>query len=548
MVYFQHRMDQRSVKGQCSRLRGRKVPKMESLGRFRMRTTTVLLCLYLIIQVQAQTVFNRRYDTLGQQQSETGWSVEILDDGSYAVIANGAWTDTLEYGSVIRALRIDQNGVPLDTSRVVDPGFWTFPGLANSTAKMANGGVVGGGNRVTATQAREAILFFFDPSGAFDTTYRYMVLDSATLGRQAKQALDGGFLLCGEFSTVGGADGFLIKTDANGTQEWVRTFGGPTSDFIVSVDLVGNGYYLGGRYRQTPGNYQFWVLRLDSIGDVVWDQRWGSPFNDNSAGVLTTSDGHVVVSSAYSLDAFDTGPKYLYMAKLDSANGEIIWEHRYGQQYYNGIILRVAKEIPGNRDLIATGFIHLPFSGPSMRGVLLRTTTEGDSLWMRLYAYHDAAIDSSEAIFNDVEPTPDGGFIAVGAAYGVSQNGTSYGQDVWVVKVDSMGCLEPGCHLITGMETQITNLRDALKVYPNPVASGSSVTVTLELPQTFKPHCPLQLTVVDAQGRLVRKENFTPNNSQLTLHTSALPSGIYHLHLSDNTRWISGCKLVVELQ
>jgi len=96
------------------------------------------------------------------------------------------------------------------------------------------------------------------------------------------------------------------------------------------------------------------------------------------------------------------------------------------------------------------------------------------------------------------------------------------------------------------METQITNLRDVLKVYPNPVASGGSVTVTLELPQTFKPQGPLQLTVVDALGRLVSKENFTPNNSQLTLHTSTLPSGLYHLHLSDNTRWISGCKLVVE--
>ena len=64
---------------------------------------------------------------------------------------------------------------------------------------------------------------------------------------------------------------------------------------------------------------------------------------------------------------------------------------------------------------------------------------------MRYYQYSDSLISGGAGQLRDVLPTPDGGFIAVGAAYGVSHNGQSYGQDAWVIKVDSMGCLEPGC-------------------------------------------------------------------------------------------------------
>jgi hypothetical protein len=123
--------------------------------------------------------------------------------------------------------------------------------------------------------------------------------------------------------------------------------------------------------------------------------------------------------------------------------------------------------------------------------------------------------------------------------------GSGFSQDVWVVKVDSMGCLEPGCHLITGMETQVTNLGGALRVWPNPVAAGTPVQVEVQLPPGFTQQGALRLTVTDAAGRVVREEHFTPHKSQLTLHTS-FNSGLYHLHLHDNTRWIAGAKLVVQ--
>ena len=159
---------------------------------------------------------------------------------------------------------------------------------------------------------------------------------------------------------------------------------------------------------------------------------------------------------------------------------------------------------------------------------------------------------NGEGQLRDVVPTPDGGFIACGFAFtAIAADTMLYTQDVWVVKVDSMGCLEPGCHLIMGMETQITNLRDALLVSPNPVASGSTVQVQLDLPADFQSQGGLQLTVVSDDGRVVHQQPFTGTTAQL--ETDNWSSGLYHLHVSDATmpsaggrRWISGAKLVVE--
>jgi hypothetical protein len=204
--------------------------------------------------------------------------------------------------------------------------------------------------------------------------------------------------------------------------------------------------------------------------------------------------------------------------------------------------LFAVKEVTPGGDLIATG--QATFGIQSERGVLLRTTSLGDSLWMRYYTYYSELVASGDGQLRDVLPTPDGGFIAVGVAYPAAiDTGGFHGQDVWVVKTDSMGCIEPGCDLITGVETQITNLREALTVYPNPVARGGTVQVKVELPEHFEAQGQLRLSVSDAAGRLVHEQKVGPGVTSLDL---VLATGLYHLHLSDATRWIAGAKLVVE--
>ncbi|MCW5899601.1 MAG: hypothetical protein KIT10_10055 [Flavobacteriales bacterium] len=106
--------------------------------------------------------------------------------------------------------------------------------------------------------------------------------------------------------------------------------------------------------------------------------------------------------------------------------------------------------------------------------------------------------------------------------------------------------LEPGCHIITGMEVQITNLRDALHVWPNPVPRGMPLQVEVRLPEGFQVQGGLRMTVTDGAGRLVHEQPVGQRTTTLNFLNMQHSTGTYHLHLHDNTRWIAGAKVVVE--
>jgi len=506
------------------------------------RILPMLLLFASQTQAIAQDPFNRRYDSFDQGWIQEGWSVEHRPSGGYFVIHMSQFDNGGSLPLLNSVLVLNAFG-ELDTITRVPLGAGSiYCGWSNCSAQLADGGFVVGGSANEPGGIQRALLTRFDGDGNFVSSLSYMPEGTNWIGRQAKQAADGGFVIAGVRSLNSNLDGFLIKTDANGEQEWVQTYGGPLIDSFIAVDTVDGGYYLGGVSTPPSGNRDQWVIRVDLNGDPVWEKKWGTPFNDSNPHITTSHDGHVLTAGV-SLTTSDISGR-LSLAKLDSADGSILWERTYGLPTTNTTFF-VVKEVEPLGDLIATGQASLGFN--TDRGVLLHTTHIGDSLWMRYYSYYDTEVTNGQGQLRDVLPTADGGFIAVGAAFGVANpvNPPGYGQDVWVIKTDQHGCLEPGCHLITGMETQITNLREAVRVWPNPVARGGPASLALELPEHFTPQGALRLTVVSSDGRVVHEQRLASPSGRFTLQAPA-SSGVYHVHLSDDSRWIAGSKLVVE--
>ena len=352
-------------------------------------------------------------------------------------------------------------------------------------------------------------------------------------------------MITGETSASGTSlDGFLLKVDSLGNLEWVQTYGLPNrTEYLTTVDLApGNGYYLGGQLDAGGGNYDQWLIRVDSAGTVDWDEQYGTQLNDApNAHVTSLDDGSVVFATGWA-----TVSQYvlnLVLVKVD-ASGMLVWDQAYGADGTNTTLYAVKEVSPGG-DLIAVGESSHP---DAFNGVLLRTTAQGDSLWLRYYHYADSVWTLGKGTLRDVMPTPDGGFIAVGTAYPSSNNPNDppiYGQDTWVVKVDSMGCLEPGCHVITGLQSQVTNWRGGLRLWPNPVPAQGQLHVAIDLPAGFALRGPLRLALTDAAGRLVQEHALPGGVSSFSFPVSSLPAGLYHVHLLDATRWLSGGKVVV---
>jgi hypothetical protein len=116
-----------------------------------------------------------------------------------------------------------------------------------------------------------------------------------------------------------------------------------------------------------------------------------------------------------------------------------------------------------------------------------------------------------------------------------------YSQDTWVVKVDADGCIVPGCNVV-GITEQATNLLDALRIWPNP-AQGQC-TVQLDLPASIGTGA-LLLTVVAADGRVAQQHSIAGNGTH-PLDLQGMSAGLYHVHVSQGGRWLTGGRVVVE--
>ncbi|MCB0769450.1 MAG: T9SS type A sorting domain-containing protein [Flavobacteriales bacterium] len=504
----------------------------------------VVLVILLFVESAASLAqgWQRRYDMRGEGWYQNGAGIENAFEG-YMLFTKSDEEEkvapgTTAYFSTVFLTRISLLGDTISQRRHILPNHALFPGWANCCDTVGDEGYILGGSSQSFEQEHRVHLMRFDRDGDTLWTRRFGSAGHYWIGRQVKHTRDGGFLIVGDTDGSGGDDGFALKTDADGNEQWRQVYGGSWLDYFIASDAAVDGYILGGVKFLSTDNSQFWVQRIDLLGAVRWSQVWGGPFEEASAHLIATRDGNCVVASAwgYALDFLSTKP---YLAKLDSSDGTIIWDREYGPATYSTSFFAV-KENPDN-DLIACGVSY--YTG--QQGLLLRTTAEGDSLWMRSYFYQDAVIQEGQGRFYDVLPTADGGFIATGAAYNPRNMGypAGYSQDTWVVKVDGDGCLVPGCCSV-GIAEQATNLLDALRIWPNPVQAGGLMNIELDLPPTVQGK-PLQLSVVDAGGKVVHVEQVI-GAGPFALALSHLGTGLYYMHVQSGSTWYTGGKLLVE--
>lgn len=116
------------------------------------------------------------------------------------------------------------------------------------------------------------------------------------------QKADGGFALVGTTASYGAGDfdAWLVKTDCDGTMEWMRTYGGSSHDNAYSGIMTANGgFALGGgtkSYRVNPVDMDFWLVKLDANGVVEWYQTYGGSMDEEVRSVIQTDDGGFILA------------------------------------------------------------------------------------------------------------------------------------------------------------------------------------------------------------------------------------------------------------
>jgi len=191
------------------------------------------------------------------------------------------------------------------------------------------------------------------------------------------QTSDGGFFTAAKAGTNdgvvngeprGGSDVWLIKMDEQLNIEWQKLIGGSFLDGggYGLTELPDGGYIFNGKTRssdkdvhgfdfpEVPDQDDNWVVRLDSVGNIVWDIALGGDRFESSSEVFANNDGtFTVFGSTKSMNNGDVEghhyhqldpsfPNYdIWMVKLNEF-GEIIDQRCFGNtgndKIYRGVI------------------------------------------------------------------------------------------------------------------------------------------------------------------------------------------------------------------
>lgn len=172
------------------------------------------------------------------------------------------------------------------------------------------------------------------------------------------KAIDGGFIVVGSTKSNNGdltghhgstdsSDAWVVKLSATGAIEWQRNYGGTGKDEFNTVIRTSDGNYICfgtttssdgdvTGYHTGGGNTDWWVVKIDRYGNIIWQKALGGTSNEPAGSVREFSDGSLyLIGSTWSKDGdvgnhgiFGSNPN-VWVAKMDLA-GNVTWKTVYG--------------------------------------------------------------------------------------------------------------------------------------------------------------------------------------------------------------------------
>ena len=498
-----------------------------------MRIASSLVLSLLLHAAFAQTTFNVVREHPSMLSYSGALSANELPDG-YLVFSFG-WSLDSSVAAVFMT-KFDLNGDFVweqEHRRDRD----TYPGIIDPIAAISGGRFVGAMTEYGGTVPEATYLYWWTSEGDTIRT-RFLKSDSNAVSgnhgtRQLLGLADGGFLHCGWCAnTAPGQGGCITRLDSTGTILWERIY--PQAEYIDNArETADGGFVLGG--QRNADQDEAVVIRTDSAGNVQWVRYHGLHAITGGNQALIDDDGNVLMAGNWKDDPSPLTEETWACLYKYAINGSPQARKDYFY-FIQAVAVHTLRKEGGNYWLVGGT---RQFVDPDYAMVLWELDENLDSLWMRRY-WHYASNGAQSAAYS-VRSTSDGGLIMCGMTRQGQTDPLPYKRDNWLIKLDSYGCLVPGCQNVGIVEVAL-GLSEYLHVAPNPVAQGQVLEVRFEPPPGYTPKGALRVVVLDATGRVVREERMSSSTLSLTLPAS----GLYYLHLADEKRWLVGGKVIVE--
>ena len=460
-------------------------------------------CLASVVQAQPEVMWSRTY---GGEARDECFSLIKTTDGGYALAGS-----TESFGATERDfwfVQTDSIGESIWAERFSRPAV----DGCNSILQTADGGFsLAGYTTSNGANGQDAWLIYVVPGDQRFWARAY----GGRSGEECHshiQTDDGGFALAGysESFANGGCDFWLLRTDSRGDSLWARNYGGVENERCWEIiQTEDGGFALAGYTVSNEENdFQMWLVKTNSNGDSLWSRAYGGTEDDCCFSVIETTDGGFAMAG--STRSPDSG-KYDVLLVRTGSNGDSLWARTYGGED--------SDKCSSIRQVAEGGFVLAGYTLSAGAGNtdywLIRIAANGDSLWSCTFGG-----EGSEVCYSVIS-TDDGGFAMAGYTWSEGEGNS----DFWLVKTTP----DPAFVSSNGFVPYPSSL-SLLSPYPNPFNSSVSVGFRTAKPGLYA------LEVVDPLGKslgMISQGYQTAGEHRIVWGADDLPAGNYWLRLTD---------------
>lgn len=341
-------------------------------------------------------------------------------------------------------------------------------------------------------------------------------------------------------ASFGNLDYWVIKLNASGNIIWQKTYGGIYADELRSIEPTKDGGYIIGGYSNSPksgnktddnfGEGDYWILKLDTAGEILWQKTIGGDQDDNLFVLTQTLDGGFIAGGSSNSGAMNSKTKGngkgtdFWILKFDE-NGAIIWQETYDYGKLD-VLTSIVENTDGtfliggyaqseaqNSAALESGSIgKLPKAGDK-EGIndyiALKINPNGEELWTQTVG------SRGDEVLRKLIETRDGGYLLAGTSNGGAsrdKNSSQGGNDFWVVKLKDKSKKEKEKLL--------------LEIIPNPAISYTNAIVNYDYDYGTA-------TIFDLNGRSLKSIAIKGEHT-IPIELTNIPQGLYIIKVKTN--------------
>lgn len=328
----------------------------------------------------------------------------------------------------------------------------------------------------------------------------------------------------------GGIDYWVVKLDSNGEIEWDKTIGGKYKDELKSIEQTKDDGFIIGGYSNSPesgeksqksfGFGDYWVLKLDKEGNIQWQETIGGDKDDNLFALTQTNDGGYIIGGNSNSGATHSKTK-------SNKNGTDFWVVKINevgsiewQRTYNFGKYDVLTSIVENRD---GTFLIGGYAQSETKSKIGKSDKEGINDYIALKLKVDGDIiwkqtfgSKGDEVLKKLFETRDGGYILAGTSKG----------EVSRDKNSNIGGSDFWV-IKLGDKDKKKKGKEILEAIPNPVESFTNAIVGYDYKKGTA-------TLYDLSGRRIQSVKIFGERT-IPFNLSGLPQGIYVIEVKTDT-------------